>query len=626
MVRLKQEKNGAVGSRLIPSIATGVWLVFGWSQPAFPADTPHLKLAPIELKTNVGGDVSYSYLRNSIDSLTSTSQMFQVSVSAGITARTYFWKPWLARIAGHLQVGTNSLKSMNASSSANSSSDRTGNTTINGDTILHVLPHSRFPFKAHAFRGVNQTNGSFSNINSNYLGTGYDMTQEYRTRDGQFNSALSFVHGTNGRINIGTEDVDNQLELYMAAEPNNSHQSLIARGLISTKEHPLRGERSLSNSLTTNHSYRPNSEFSAESFLNLIKTDISITPTQQQNEFNSQQLSSISSWRAAGSPLNVVGSARVFKTNGNSSNQGVTTSTPTNTDTNFNLGANYAWSPLLNMNGSINVNDNNGIQSVNTAANLSGQKSFGEKSTSNVSGFHYTRSAGGSIGTSTTTTTSANQTTTTTSTQTLGGNIGHALSKSAKTDIGQLSTALNQFLSTFISSAGGPRSHLSTGGSVTLSHPDNKGVSMVRLTANDSRDLNMPEKYFQMINFQATRSQNLGRDQSLHGNMTLQGSRAGDKYKQSPFIVSPPTASATYMNVRLFRKKNLVFDSTLSLQGKGIASSNDPFYFSPTQPSVNWDNNLSYFIGRLKMNLHSHIAEIGNSKQSSILFTIDRSF
>lgn len=618
MFRLKRDKSGTTGACRISSVVIGAWLIFSWSCPAFPDESPHLKLAPIEYKTKVGGNIGYTFQRNTSGDFRTTQQMLDVGVTAGITARSYFWKPWLSRIFANLIVGT----STNTTSSNAASTTRSGNTTITGDTILQVLPHSRFPFNAHAYRSNNQTNGFLSNINSDYINTGYDLSQAYRSKDGRLDSMLSFNHGTNGRVNFGPEDVSNQLHLSLLAEPNHSFQTFRVAGDMSKTDHPYKGDKSLSNTFVVDHSYQPNSELSVASFINLVKTGVSVaTQPPQQQDFNSQQLSSISSWRPEGSPLTMTASARIFRTN--SSSNGVTS--PTNNDTNLNLGANYAWSPLLRMYGSLNVNDNNGTQNITTNANLSAQRGFGDKNVSDIGGFRYSRSVGASMANTTTTTTAANQVTTTTSVQSLAGNIGHDLSKVTKAGSGLFKMDINQGLSTGLSTAASPRTHLNTGGSLSLSHPDSKGFSMIRLSAIDSRDLSNPQKYFQMINVQATHNENVGRDQSLTGNLTLQGSRSGDKNRKAPFTAAP-SADITYLNLRLFRKKNLSFNSTLSAQGSTITSSHDPVYFTPTQPSVSWDNNLDYFIGRLQMQLRTHIAEIGNTSQSSILFKINRTF
>jgi hypothetical protein len=52
-----------------------------------------------------------------------------------------------------------------------------------------------------------------------------------------------------------------------------------------------------------------------------------------------------------------------------------------------------------------------------------------------------------------------------------------------------------------------------------------KGVSMLRLTLNDSRSFGKEETAFQMANLQFNKEASIGRDRSVNGNMTIQASR-----------------------------------------------------------------------------------------------------
>lgn len=620
MLRLKLVKNGTIGAGRISSVVVGAWLIFGWSRPAFPDEQPHLKLAPIEFRTSAGGNIGYTFQRNTYGNSKTIQQLLELGVGVGISARSFFWQPWLVRVTGQLDVytSTNTI-------SGNMDTNRSGNTAITGASALSVLPSSRFPFKARVYRSNNQTNGFLSNINSDYTNTGLNLIQEYRSKDGRFNSLASFTHDTRGRASFSPEDVRNQLNLTLLSEPLSSNQTFQVVADLRNSERPLQGDKSSERSLVANHSYQPNPELSVASFGNLIKTSNTIAPSPTisllQSDYNSQQLSSFSAWRPEGSPLTMTGSARILRIN--SSSNGVTT--PTINDTNLNLGANYAWSPLLRMYGSVNVNDNNGIQNVTTDANLSAQKGFGGRNVSDLGGFRYSRSVGASIANTTTTTSSANQTTTTTSVQSLGGSLGHDLSKKTNIGSGLLNMEINQGLSTILSTATPPSTRLNTGGSLSWHRTDIQGTTIMRLTANDSRSLSNPKKFSQLINLQASRNENLGHDQSLVGNLTLQGSRSGGGNSQTTPFIAAPSAELMYRHSRLFKVKNLDFDSILQVRGANITSSQDSTSQQNTA-SISWDNDLHYFIGRLTMQLKTRLAEVSNILQSSILFNVNRSF
>jgi hypothetical protein len=617
MRRSKRVKNEATGAGRASCVTAGTLLIISWSCPAFPDEQPHLRLAPIELRTTAGGNIAYTFQRNTFGKDKSIQQELDLGVNAGIMARTFIWQPWLARVTGMLQVATGT----NTTQGTTIPTNRSGNTFITGNGNLQVLLHSRFPFTGHVYRSLNETNGFLSNINSNYVNTGIDLLQKYRSKDGKLDSSAAFSRAMGGRANFSTEDISNQLNIDLRSEPFR-YQTVRLAGSAGNTNHPIKGERSFQNSLVGDHTYEPNPELSVASFLNLIKTSFTLPPPAAiplQQDYNSQQLSSVAAWRPEGSPLTVTGSARIFRTN--SSSNGVVT--PTVNDTNLNLGANYAWSPLLRMYGSVNVNDNNGFQSITTNANLSAQRGFGDKNVSDIGGFRYSRSAGASLSNTTTTTTASDQTTTTTSVQSLGGSLGHDLSKTTQLGSGNLNMAAHQSLTAVISSATSPATQLNTGGSLGWQSTDNHGTTVMRLQANDSHRLSNPTRFFQMINLQAYRTEQVGRDQSLTGSLTLGGSRSGDRKLTTPFVATP-SADLHYTHNRLFKVKHLDFDSSLSIQGAQIMSSRDSNQLDSA--SATWNNNLYYFIGRLKMQLHMGVQEVHNTTQSSILFTMNRTF
>jgi hypothetical protein len=608
------------------------WLVFGWSRPAFPDEQRHLQLAPIEFATRVGGDIGYTYLSNHFGTSRTAMQMLGVQVTANARARSYFWQPWFAQVSGDLSVGVNSSTTSYGPPPATSKS---ANMAVTGQAALDMLKYSRFPFKAHVFQGENHASGSSSGINSDYKNSGFDLTQQYRSLRGDVDSLAFYTHSTGGRASFGTEEVRDQLNLTLTAQPV-KYQSLHVIGAFSDISHPPKGDRLLTDTLMTNHLYQPNSSFSVASLVNLIKTDYTLNSgisAPQQSDYNSQQLSSFASWRPNGNPLTMTSSVRLLRSKISSDS-----TTPLRfDDSNFNLGANYAWSRLLRMYGSVNVNDDNsGIQTVSTNAALAAQKFFGENPDAiNLGGFRYTRFAGASLSNSTTTRTSSSQTATTStpnqtatsSVQSLGGNLGHQLSKSTSLGSGSLTIDLNQRLSEVLSTRSTPVSNLISGGSLSWNRSKGMEVTIFRLRATDSRTLTGRQSFFQLINLQASRNVRLLRHQSLTGNLTIQTSRSGDSEISTPFITTP-SADLYYTNERLFAVKNLTFTSTLQITGAEIVSSqNSTDLFSTGNTArAAWDNNLNYFIGKLKLRLYSHIAEANKVSQSSLLFSINRAF
>jgi hypothetical protein len=623
MLRSKQVKNGSTEVNRLSSVVLVTGLIFGWSQSAFSSEPPHLQLAPIQFISRVGGNIGYIFQSTRVGSYSASQQSLGGNVDLTVAARSYLWQPWFSRVSATLGVSMSAA----IAQSSNSRSTQSGGTGLTGEASLNMLPYTRFPFSARIYRNETQANGFLSGINSNYINSGFDISQNYRSLDGRFDSITSYGRSTNRRGSATPENISDQLNIYLTGQPLYSTQTFNVVGVLSNVYRPLGGERNLMDTLVANHRYQPNSIASVSSVLNLIKSTNIITPafgSQQKYDYKAQQFSSFASWRPEGNPLTLTSSARLFRSN--SRNNGIVASEFN--DTNLNLGANYAWSNLLRMYGSVNINDNSGVQTISTAAALTAQKGFGERDSTTLGGFRYTRYVGASLGNQTTTTNSQNQSATT-SVQQLGVSAGHSLSKSTTLGNGRFGTDLSQGLSTTVSSRGSPSTHLNHNGSLTWSRSEGKETSMVSLRAADSRTLSNPQNFFQLINLQASRNERLALNQSLVGNLTMQASRSGSKGVSTPFIGSS-SADLTYRHERLFKVKNLSFYSTLKIQSKDIALSknaaNQQYSTTQDHANVSWENNFDYFIGRLKLNLNTRIMEANNVIQSSLFFSMSRSF
>ena len=629
MASPKRVKNGTIGTGRISRVIAVAWLVFGWSQLALSDEQPHLKLAPINLDSFVDGSLGYSYLRNTYQNdsqtLKTTQHELDVGVLVGLRARTFIWQPWIARLYGYIGLSTSAV-TVNTTTDTDTTATKSGNQVVTGSTALHVLPQSRFPFRAEVYRDTNKATGFLSGVNSTFISQGFSLSQSYRSLNHKHSSVVSYAQNTSGKPELGAESAYNQLNLSLTSQPTLS-QTFQLIGTMNNTERPTRGDHFLSDTLVVTHNYLPNPEVSVGSLVNLLKTNLTTQGiTQQQNDFTSQQLYSFASWRPADTPLTVTGSARLLRSSSrNNGVDGVQVG-----DTNFNLGANYAWSPFLRVYGSVNINDNSGIQTINTNAAIAAQKGFGERfDPMNVGGFRYTRSIGASLSNQTITTTDSNQVTTTNSAQTLGLSLGHALDNDTQFGSGRLRTNLNQGLATVLSSnVGAPVTRLTHGASLSWNHTENTGTTMSRLSANDSRTLSGNQNFFQLINLQASRDEKVGFNQSLIGNLTIQASRSGTSDISTPLIASP-SADVNYHHERFFKVKNMTFDSILKIIGSDIVlSQNQASQNQPTLNSsnVSWDNNISYFIGLLKLRLNTHLAEVNKTTQTSLLFTITRTF
>jgi hypothetical protein len=626
MLRQKLVKNGTAGARGISSIVVA-WLILGWSRPAFPDEQRHLRLAPIRFSTAVGGYIDYFFMRESYGGDFANQQTLSAEADIKLRASSFLWQPWLARVGGSVMLAVNDGISIGSNFPTNSS----GNKSITGDADLNVLAYSRFPFNAHAYRMNNQTIGFLNDINSNFLTSGYNLDQIYRSRDGRLDTFTSYSHSTSGRVYFGTEDVNNQLNFTLSMEPARSHYTFRIVGLINEIEHPLTGSKGVVDSLVANHLYQPNDFLQVGTLFNIFNNSNTFvpvgTPSKQLDSFT-RQFSSIGSWRSGTSPINVVGSVRTFDTD--SKTDGVTNFKYS--DTNFNIGADYSWSPLIKMYGSINVNDYNGNQTTITNAALTAQKGFGGREMTTHGGWRYSQTAGATLSNSTSTLTSgatnAPGTTYTSSVQSLGGNLGHELSKSTRLGEDLVTTILNQSLITEVNSVTSPSTRLNSNGTWAWNRMEGRTNSVLRFRVSDWRYMTGTRYFSQLMNLQGSRNQQMAHNQSLTGSLTLQGTRAGSsRIPTSAFILSP-SANLNYRHGRLFNVKNLIFDSTLNIIGADIVASKgyDPGVSTQAHTNFDWENDLFYHIGRVTMELKSRIAEVNQITQYSISFHMNRTF
>lgn len=623
MVRPKPAKNGPSGTGHLYGVMVRACLIFGWSCPAFsaeptaaPDEQSHLQLAPISLSHYVGGNIGYVFLRTASGANKATQQSLGVGVNAGVGAESFFWQPWLAQISSNLVADI-------ISTSTNSSATPTYNTVttaISGDAALNLVRYSRFPFRARVFKQDHKYTAFYSGSNVASQLTGYSLNQSYSSVGRKLITNVSFAGSQSGGPNI-SPSYSNVFNFDLTAQPT-QHQSISITANTDSEKQPAQGRSSLYDILVANHAYQPNTIFSVASLANLLKANYGLTQGSitQQFDANSLQFSSVASLRPEQSPLTMTGSVRFLRSD--SSGNGILVSTLKSS--NFNLGANYLFSPLIRMYGSVNVDDSLGTQTVSTDAALSAAKPYRITAATDLGGFRYSGSIGGSLSTNNRTSTNSANLTTNQNALNLGLYLSHALDKNSELGGGHLLENLHQTVSMGTSSSGTSIANLNTGGSLSWNRAEGKENTQLRLSATDSRSLRGPQSVFQMINLQASRSETLSRNESLQGNLTVQATRTKVSGTQDIPDTITPSAEMNYHHQRAFKVLHLTFDSILRIADTNIAPGQSPV--SPNQATRSWDNNFDYKIGRLSLKLNTNMAKIGSTLQSSILFMMNRSF
>jgi hypothetical protein len=614
---VKHEKSG-VGH--ISGIVVVACLICGWSRPAFSVDEPHLQLAPIYMSRYTHGDIGYVFQYSAFGASKTTQQSLGAGAVTGINLASFIWQPWLAQVHSSLSAGVNGTSINNSTNSTY----KTVNTSINGDASLNLVSSSRFPFTANIYRNDTRYAAFYSGINEVSQRTGYQLIQDYGSLDHRLKGNASFTSGKSRGQNA-TPSFSHQFNAGLGYQLAR-FQTLKISGSSNSLNAPGDGYSYSRDAMTAAHSYRPNDVFAIASDVDLFKMKQGQTQgrTTQQNDFNSQQFSSFASWRPETRPLTMTCGVRYISSE--NGNNGIFT--PAMKASNFNLGANYLFSPFIRMYGSVNVYDDSlGTQTVSTNAVLAASKAYHTRISTNtdLGGFHYSGSIGGSLSTKNTTTTqSLNQTTTSNS---LGLGLGlilaHALDKSSELGAGHLSTSLKQTISTGVSSgaSGISISNLNTSGSLSWRQAQGKGTTQIRLVASDTRNLSsLHNPSFQMYNLQANRKEPLGRNQSLQGDLTVQATHLGSTNNSSYFDTITPSAAIKYSNGRAFNVKKLTFDSRLAISDSNISPE------SQHAAARSWDNNFAYAVGQLNMLLKTRLSMAGTNVSTWVLFSIHRKF
>lgn len=623
MLKAKLVKNGVSGAGHISGVVVMVCVIIGWPSPArsaepatTPEEQPHLQLAPINFSHRVGGIILYDFLLARYGGPSIMRQSLGTRVNVDVGATSFLWQPWLALVRSNLGASVSNTISKGRSSPTGSSVA----TSLAGEAALNMVKYSRFPFEARVFRENSRFDSNFSGSTVDVQRTGYSLDQAYRTRSGFMKASANFNSNKEvGSSIIGAIYTD-RFHYSFSTRPARFHTIMLS-GNATRQKQPSQGRTSASGSLVANHSYQPNMSFSVSSLANTSKRDTSQTlgssPTQQSGA-DSLQVGSFMSLRPDKSPLTLTSSVRFLRSD-NSYNGIPARSLKVS---NFNLGANYLFSSLIRMYGSVNVADSDGTQTVFTDAALTAAKPFAFKSATDIGGFRYSGSIGGSLSANNTNTTSPDGTATSQKSLGLRVYLSHALDKSSEFGEGRLAKKLSQTVTMGVTDTGSSISNLNSGASLTWNRAQGRESTLFRLSARDSRSLRGPSIAFQMINLQASRTETISSNESLQGSLTVQATHIGSN--TNSLVTITPSAEMSYRNQRVYRVRNLSFVSSLRITDTNIAPTQIETY--ENQATRTWDNILAYKVGLLEMQLNARIATIYKNRESSIKFYITRRF
>lgn len=591
------------------------WLAFGWVSPAFPADTPapaetgpavkpasSLRLSPIV--TRFGGNIGYDIEQRSISGASSTLRQ-RIILNLQGKAITYISKPWIALVKANIHFTATKNKFEDSSSSSNS---------VWGDTGLFLVPYSRYPFEAIITKTQNLSGPGLGSLTSQT--TRLDLSQRYNPKDGKERYQVGYNR---------SKTEDNAPELFRQSEWNfNMGSSRFKKQTIQIegfRQHNTRqnnSQSSLLNQATVEHRYLPSAELSLNNNAILRNTYEYLSSGSILSR--NREVNSIMSFQPSQAPYTILGTARV-----NLADYDYQQNPPSYTNTaNANLGGNYRPSTYITLSasGNVNVTEKDSVRSRSVYTYQSASANYPIASF-DLGGYHYSSRFNSTISNRTSSSYRPNTLvgSQSGSVQTVSVSPSHSLSRGIMLASGKLDLRFDQsFLAT---------ESTSSQAIARLTHSAmanwRRANTSLRLSARDSRSLNSTQDTFQYINLDASVSEEINRNSTLSGLLSVQTTRQIGRVLPDSITTTSSSAALHYSHRRAFNVPRLIFDSDLRAYSR---ASLPVFAASPNnQGPVDWENTLSYVIGRLVADFKVVMSKEGSGKSRSLIwFSVKRYF
>lgn len=557
------------------------------------------RLAPIV--TQWGGSIGYDIQqRNSSIANPVTQQRILLNLKG--KALTYISKPWIAQVKGNLDFSASKMKFDEQSSSYN---------TVAGDAGLYLVPYSRYPFDARISRNQNYWGPGIGSLLSQT--TRFDMTQRYTPRG---KKDRYFINFNRSYTEAGSESYRNNGLTFSFDTSRLKKQSLGIHGARQRNIHLNDGATELFNDAAVNHRYLPNNQLTMDN--NAILTSRYVQSPQLSDSYRIRELNSTLSLRPQ-SNYYVIGGARVNISDYNSSQK---------RSANGNLGVNYRLSQYINMYASGNVNvTESGSERNQTLTTTQGASANYPLAAFNLDAYRYNSRISVSINNRTNSSkrTGSVANTRQGSDQSVSVAPSHSLGRDLALNGGRLNLGLGQSISVSESTRSQARANLAHSATASWQRRQGSSNTSLRLSARDSRSLNSTQDSFQFISLNADISEEVSRDATFSGSLSVQTTRQINRISTTPLNDTSSSVNLHYNHQRAFGVRRLTFDSNLQTFSRApipvlVASPNN-------QGPVTWENTLAYTIGRLTADFKVSMSKEGDGKsQSLIYFSVKRWF
>ena len=555
------------------------------------------------LPVDMSGSVGYSYRSLNTDLSESTSN----ELLGILRASSYIWRPWFATAEGGVTLAVdNSDLSDNSNGSISTSSS---SNVLSGDVVLNVLPQSRTPFRlsyqATDSRVDNTTvdNPIIRLSGEDFKTTSLDVSQSYITEEGHRIQARYGKRTWDSDLN-GNYD-DNTVGLELDYRP--SGQRLLARANVETIDQSKTDRHQDNLVVDLNHYYYPTADLRIDttgSVYNFDTTFDGATGLVDTTVTDIAQASSFAFWRPADRRWTVSGGVRILDMKGHNSAQ-----SSDQRSFGASVGAFYQYTQRLRFDGNASYT----TADVGGATEGSSHEHLGalyESDLADIKGFTYQWFANGAV---------ENQNDPDQSQQLLLLSLGHDAQKVWwRGDGATLRFSINQSINENLQTGGADSTNrLDHSATLGWNQSQTSGTTLVQLTMADSRDLGGQGDAQQLINFQASRIQNISRLSTLSGDLTLQTVYRDFTGQPNNNTVTSATGQINYQHMRIFGVPRLQFQSDLRLSQ------------ASTEEGANrdeWENRLDYGIGLVTASLSYRILNDGVNNSKLLYFRVMRQF
>ncbi len=550
---------------------------------------------------DVSGHLGYSYRSFDSDSTEATSNQ----LIGGLRAHTYIWQPWFATFDAGLTLSADDSETDDGTTSSSTTSK-----VMTGDALLNLLPESRTPFRLlyqatdSRVDDVTITNPLVTLIGDEFKTTNLELRQSYITEAGHRLQARYGNRTWDSDVRGTFEDQLMGLEL----DWRPAKQRLIAKANIQTTEHDITGREQDNLIVDVDHYYFPATDLRLDSKASYYDLETSFdgsTGLVDTTTTNIAQASSFAFWRPIDQRWTVSGGARVFSMEGENGAQ-----TSEQTRLSLTAGSFYQYSKRLRFDisaGYSNADVNGASEGI-----LNGRLgALYQSDLMNVGRYTYqwfgTAAADG-------------QSTPDEDMQGLSGSLGHDLQRTWLTgEASLLRMTLSQVFNEDLQfgNDGDTAHRLDHSGSLAWNQSAWGGSTLLQLTLSDSRNFGDADDEQQLVNFQASRTQNISRRSSLSGHLTLQTVRRDFGGGSNDGTVTTTTAQVNYQHSQVFGVPRLLFRSDLRLSEASTDEGLD---------RNEWENRLDYSIGLVNTSLSLRLMDNGDESSSLLYFRVTRRF